>query len=108
MARQFNSEHRKQQLLSETMTLTLERIMNEKRHSTVSESLDELVARINRNVTQLPDGFNTEKHKDNFLREAVISYGWCDVAILQSQSGRISFPRFVGTLNLGPTTACKT
>ena len=75
MTKQFNSEHRQQQILSETIGLTLESVMKERKLTYLSDGLDDLVARINRNVPQLPDGFNTEKHKVYSLREAVISYG---------------------------------
>ena len=76
MSRQYNSEHRQQQLLSQMQASMLEKFLKEQKHESLSDGLDALVAEINRIVPQLYDGLNTEQHKLNFLREAVINYQW--------------------------------
>ena len=73
MSHQFNSEHRQQQLLSQMHATKLEKFMKERKHDSLSDGLDALIAEINRIIPQLLDGFNTEEHKMNFLQEALIN-----------------------------------
>ena len=47
----------------------------------------------------MPDGFNNEIHELNLLGEAVIIYQWPDIAVLQAQDQKLTFPMFVDSLN---------
>ena len=84
MSRQFNSEHRQQKLLSQLQVTKLEKFMKECKHDLISDGLGALVTEINRIVPQLPDGLNTERHKLNLLRKAVINHQWADIPVLQA------------------------
>ena len=44
MSHQFNSEHRQQQLLSQMQAAKLEKFMKERKHDSLSDGLDALVA----------------------------------------------------------------
>ena len=77
----------------------LKKFMNKRKHGSLSGGLYVPVEEINRIVRQLPNRLNTERHKLNFLREAVINHRWADIAVLQPHAQTLMFPMLVDSLN---------
>ena len=52
----------------------LERFMKERKHDSLSDGFVALVAEMMRRRSTVREGFNTEEHKQNYLREAEIDH----------------------------------
>ena len=64
----------------------LEKFMKECKNDSLAVGMDAQVAEINRIVLQLPDGYNTEQQKLNFLRKSVNNNQWAYIAVQQAQA----------------------
>ena len=94
MLRQLNSEHRQQQLFSQMQSNELEKFMKDRKHDSLSDGLDGLVAGISRFVPQPHDQLNTEINKSNLLCEALINQQCTDIAVIQRQDENWPFQIF--------------
>ena len=81
------------------LTTKLEKYMKERKHDSLSDGLDAVVADTNRIVPELSGGFNTERHRLSFQREAVINHQSADISVLQIQARRLTFAIFVDSPN---------
>ena len=91
MSQKCSSENCQKHLVSQIQAAKFEKSIKEHKHESLFDGLDSLDAEINRFVLQLPADFNTDRHKLNLLREAVINYHSVDDTVLKAQAQKLTF-----------------
>ena len=99
MGRHCNSDARKLSLQSEMDGLELSLFMQKHQINDVSPRLKQLVDFINALTLQLLNGFGDGKHKNRYLRRAVMGFDWARNPLTQLTTSQYSFEQFIMALN---------